>query len=191
MLYNDDLKQEKNEVSAQGVYTPYKEGKSKDFTNLRKGLLKLLEINDLNTLKQEFLNRNFSKKHLSEFFEQEHQKILDWLLLDSTSNECFQFIVDTFSGEAIQHKLKEDNFFLLRRFLNRRAAVEEVLGFTGDGLTVDKRELDVQRFQLLLKVDPTGIKDFMEKNQKESFMKTSTLEDYKKALCVTVKASVV
>ena len=49
-------------------------------------------------------------------------------------------------------------------------------------LTENERELNKDRFRVLLKIDPEGVQDFMERNENANFMKSSALEDYKNVL---------
>jgi hypothetical protein len=156
-------------------YTPLKDS-SRDPARLKRHFMKMLKNNQLEDLKRQIEVSGFPPQLINDFFEKEYHSIFNWLLMDSANDNSFQFILNLFSPEALKNKL-ENSFSFLVKFLNGRAGMEE-LGL----LTPELRELDKQRFRLLLTIDPQGIKDFMERNQNSKFMKPKTWLDYKAVL---------
>ena len=168
------------EVSAavtSSTYTPLKKKKNDDFASIRRHIIKKLSRNEIDLLKIELQSGGFSKDFIIKFFEEEYLEILHWLLIGSKNSDSSKFIVDTFTPAAIKCKLREDNFSFLARFLNGRAGLEELRL-----LLPQKRGLDRERFELLLRIDPDGIQEFMEKNKTAKIMKPSTWQDYEIAL---------
>lgn len=159
------------------VYIPFKKQKGDDFARVRRHLIKKFSRNEVKTLQVELEAGGFSKDYIAKFFEEEHHAILHWLLIGSENTSSFQFILDTFTPEAIKNKLRKDNFSFLADVLDGRSIMER-LGV----LSPQNRMLDCERLKLLLQIDPDGMQEFMERNRAASFMKPSTWEDYEMAL---------
>lgn len=159
------------------AYIPLKKHRSNDFASIRRYLIKKLSRGELKTLETELQSGGFSKSFIAKFFEKEYHKILHWLLVGSENTSSFQFVLNTFTTEAIKNKLRENNFSFLIDVLDARAGMEEI-GL----LTIQERKLGQERFKLLLQIDPEGIQDFMNVNKEAKFMKPSTWEDYQAAL---------
>ncbi len=157
------------------VYTPLKKSTGTSFARLRKQLIKKLESNDLETLEKEI--KSFSEQLIIQFFETEYPAIFHWLLTISSNTSSFEFVLKMFPLDIFQEKFRENNFLFLTSFLNSRAGMDS-LGL----LSSEMRALDIERFKLLLKIDPEGIKSFMEKNKEARFMSPSTYQDYEAAL---------
>lgn len=158
------------------VYIPLKKNRDEDFTRVRKHLIKNFALNKIAFLKAELQTGVFSTIFINKFFEEEYHAILHWLLIGSDNTSSFQFVLDTFTPQALKGKLRENNFSFLGDVLNARAGMEE-LGL----LTMEKRALDCERFKLLIKIDPDGIHEFMKEKETASFMKESIMEDYETA----------
>jgi hypothetical protein len=160
-------------------YTPLKKSKNFELAAIRRYLIKNLKADQVEAVEKEFKARGFSDQFLSDFLEQEHREIFSWLLIESLNTRSFQFILNTFSREALQRKLKETNFSSLNIFLKERAALEG-LGL----LSQEKRNLDVEKFKLLFAIDPEGTQHFIKEanDKRENFIKPSLLEDYSIAL---------
>ena len=147
--------------------------KNEEFTRLGKQLIMRLDRDELELLNQAFENNKMSKNYLGRFFEQEGDRILNWILFGSSNNLCFQFIFDKCPHMLFQKKFRAADFSFLRSYLKARRTAED-LGI----LFAEDRIVDREKFKLLIQIDPEGIEEFMEKNRESEFMKKSVLEDY-------------
>lgn len=161
--------------STKAQYTPLRNSMDNSFARLRRQLIKKLNANDLKTLEEEM--KKFSGQFITQFFETEYPAIFHWLFIEATNINAFEFLLKKFPSGIFQEKLRENNFLFLTSFLNSRAAMEG-LGLLTSGM----RELDREKFTLLLAIDFEGIKSFMEKNKESRFMKPATWQDYESAL---------
>ena len=158
-------------------YTPLKKTRAElAYSKTKNHLLKKFKENQIEQLEQEFITTAPEKSFIEDFFKQESHAIIHWLLISSSNNRSFEFISTVIPHDIFKYKLRDEKFALLRRTLSGRAYIEEQ-----QGLTMQERELDRDRFGFLIKIDPDGIEEFMEKNKNEFFMKQSILEDYEMA----------
>lgn len=116
---------------------------------------------------------SFSITEKKAFFKRCGYTFLRHAIISLKTNDALKFILNHIPEIEIKDKLREFDFDILRNFLIGKHAH---LQYLNEEEVKAEKILIKEKLEILYKIDPEGIKQFMDENLKENY--TSLLKEY-------------
>ena len=134
--------------------TPMFDKITKNYDGFRKKCINLLLSSNYQQLHTELVAHTPSE--IAAFFEKQGHIFLNQAII-ARSIQPLNFIVQNIPMEAIRKSFNSDNLNFLKGFVYASKMLE-----SGNENTADEQNLMIEKFNLLLKIEPTAVQEFME-----------------------------
>ena len=143
-----------------------------NFSRLLRTFFQCVQDNDYESLTEEFNKLSLADMIL--LFDKNRGVILNHAVITSITNKPLYFLINNVHPQLMKEMLREDNYRLVNSLLLSQKQMEPYLKSIGK--TEEERKLRVERFYLLLKIEPAGIEDII--RGKFAYMTPSMQEDF-------------
>ena len=142
------------------------------FERARKRVMKAIQARDLEML-QSFLHQ-YDLASINTLIEQHGASFLTWAVDYIESAEMLSFLVTNFPLPILQGLLRKNNYEILQGFLD--------IEFGGEfNKRPYSKEARVEKFKLLLSIDPEGVAGFMQNKIRDGNITAQIKQDYEQA----------